>query len=164
MREILFKAKRIDNGTWVEGCLLIDYVTGQYFIHAVGNSVNESDKVNEEGCLKFLAFEVYPSTVRQYTGLTDKNGKLIWENDILMCHGNSKDLAKAVFGEFYVINVETLEKVDKVIGWHYEVITTDELSKYEPFCLPMPLTDYYIKKCEMELIGNIFDNPELIHE
>lgn len=41
MREILFRAKRTDNGEWVVGCLLIDYITGQYFLHTLGNSVNE---------------------------------------------------------------------------------------------------------------------------
>ena len=56
----LYKAKRKDNGEWVAGCLLIDYITGQYFIHACGNSLNESDKIGEEGCLRFVAFEVDP--------------------------------------------------------------------------------------------------------
>lgn len=46
MKDILLKGKRIDNGEWIKGCLLIDYVTGQYFIHVSGNSVNESDKIS----------------------------------------------------------------------------------------------------------------------
>lgn len=67
-----------------------------------------------------------------------------------------------MFGEFNVIDTETLEVVDRVIGGHTEVIKTDALSECEPFCLPMPLTDYYIDRGECEVIGNIFDNPDLL--
>ena len=75
-----------------------------------------------------------------------------------MCHGNSEDLVKAVFGEFNVINAETLEVIDRIIGWHYEVVPTDALSKCEPFCFPMPLTEEYVKTCKMKVV----DNPELL--
>lgn len=152
MREILFKAKRIDNGEWVEGLIWKKkYNTNKIFISCFPD---EDD--NEE------AYVVDSKTICQYTGLTDKNGTKIWENDVLRGHGNPNDLAKVVFGEFAVIEVESLEKVDGVIGWHTEVIPTDALSKCEPFCLPMPLTDFYIKHCEWEVIGSIFDNPELL--
>ncbi len=77
-------------------------------------------------------------------------------------HGNNTDLSKVVYGEFGMIENETLEVIDIVIGWHYEPIPTDALGKCEPFCLPMPLTNYYIDRCEFEVIGNIFDNPELL--
>ena len=156
MREILFKAKRIDNGEWVEGYYLRD----QY--HIGGKDIifywKDSDR-----------FTVYTNiidieTLCQFTGLCDKNGKKIWENDILMCHGNPKDLAKVLFGEFGVRNIETGSIVDKVVGWHYEVVPTDAISRCEPFCWPMPLTEYYIDRCEMEVVGNIFDNPELLQE
>lgn len=138
----LFRGKRIDNGEWVEGDLvhslykLDDICVGQY-----GNEVG--------------MHTVDPATVCQCTGLCDKSGKLIWENDILMCHGNSEDLVKAVFGEFNVINAETLEVIERVIGWHYEVVPTDALSKCEPFCFPMPLTEEYVKRCEMEVVDNL---------
>ena len=149
----LCRGKRIDNGEWVEGYLIVDEKDySKYFIgYVVGT--------NEDGTPHDLdAVQVDPTTICQCTGLEDKNGKLIWENDILMCHGNSEDFVKAVFGEFNVINAETLEVIDRVIGWHYEVVPTDALSKCEPFCFPMPLTEEYVKTCEMEVV----DNPELL--
>lgn len=156
MREILFKAKRKDNGEWVEGNLITNERNeNQKYI---GYIFDERNGVIED----FDLVEVIPTTICQYTGLTDKNGKRIWENDILRGHNNDDDLARVVFGEFNVIDVYTLETVDKVVGWHTEVIETDALSKCEPFCLPMPLTDLYIKRSEFEVFGNIFDNPELL--
>ena len=109
-------------------------------------------------------FEVDPKTLCQFTGLCDKNGKEIWENDILMCHVNSEDLVKVAFGEFGVRNIETGSIVDKVVGWHYEIIPTDAISGCEPFCWSMPLTEDYIDRCEMEVVGSIFDNLELLQE
>lgn len=141
----LRRGKRVDNGEWVVGDLVHSvYKIGDTCIGQYGNEIG--------------MHEVDPLTICQCTGLKDKNGKLIWENDILMCHGNSEDFVKAVFGEFNVINAETLEVIDRVIGWHYEVVPTDALSKCEPFCFPMPLTEEYVKTCEMEVV----DNPELL--
>ena len=69
MREILFKAKRLSDGAWVEGYL--------YRLH---DSLNPFIMFrNRHG----EAYEVDPSTVCQYTGLTDKNGKKIFEGDIV---------------------------------------------------------------------------------
>lgn len=156
MREILFKAKRVNNGEWVEGYYLRD----QY--HIGGKDIIFYRKDSDR-------FTVYTDridieTLCQFTGLTDKNGNKIWENDILMCHGNPKDLVKAAFGEFGVRNIETGSIVDKVVGWHYEVVPTDTISRCEPFCWSMPLTKDYIDRCEMEVVGNIFDNPDLLQE
>ena len=146
MREILFKAKT--NNGWVEGMLANK--NGKYYISNSSGSP--------------FAYEVFPDTICRFTGRCDKNGKKIWENDVLMCHGNPKDLAKAVFGEFGVRDIETGSIVDKVTGWHYEIIPTDEISRCEPFCWSMPLTEYYIDRCEMEVVGNIFGNKELLQE
>lgn len=161
MREILFKAKRIDNGEWVEG-YYCKWLKGERIITY---SEKETDCIitwmSNGGMSRY---EVDPETLCRFTGRCDKNRKKIWENDILMCHGNSEDLAKAAFGEFGVRNIETGSIVDEVIGWYYEVIPTDAISRCEPFCWSMPLTKDYIDRCEMEVVGNIFDNPELLQE
>lgn len=89
MREILFKAKRINNGEWVEGYYLRD----QY--HIGGKDIIFYRKDSDR-------FTVYtniidPKTLCQFTGLTDKNGKRIWENDIIQ-YGAVAVIVK--FGEY----------------------------------------------------------------
>lgn len=140
MREILFKAKRIDNGEWVKGYVIRKH--GLYFIY---------DIVNSESCRQGN-YEINPETICQFTGLLDKSGNRIWENDILMAHGNPEDIVKVLFGEFGVRNIETGSIVDKVVGWCYEVVPTDAISRCEPFCWSMPLTEDYVERCEMEVV------------
>lgn len=147
MREILFRGKRTDNGEWIFGDLF-----------------HRNEEVLINNFSQGFNISVIPETVGQYTGLKDKNGKNIFEGDILKCHDNPKDLVKVVFDEFDVVDTDTECPVDTVIGWHYEVIPTDELSTVEPFCLSMPLTNSYIKYCHMEVIGNVHDNPDLIKQ
>lgn len=149
----LYKAKSKDNGEWVQGYLSYPFCT---------KKDNKSYYFYAKDGLGFFRCVVDASTICQCTGLKDKNGKLIWENDILMSHENPKDIVKIVYGKFAVIDIEALEAIDNVIGWHYEVIKTDALSECKPFCLSMPLTDEYIKTCEFEVVGNIFDNKELL--
>lgn len=142
-REILFRGKRTDNGEWVEGSLLIDYISGQYFIHTNGNSVNKSNKIGKEGCLKFLAFEVDPETVGQYTGLTDKNGRKIFEGDIIR----------------YTDKLIGRAKVDQV-KYNETHASFCKLHKSKMGLQYLLLCEYDANRCEV--IGNIFDNPELL--
>lgn len=159
MREILFRGLhrrkgekvRLD-GTPVESI----WVYGGYCQYNVERGIiyQVEPEVNK--------YPVYADSVGQYTGLTDKNGVKIFEGDILQCNNNPKDIVKTVFGKFSVIDAETETAVDEVTGWHCEVIPTDAISEVLPFCLPMPLTDYYINRCNAEVIGNIHDNPEML--
>ena len=98
------------------------------------------------------------------SGLDDIQGGPIFEGDIMSCHGDKNDLVIAEFGKFGAIDVNTCNIVDEVIGWYYKPMQTDKLSEMEPFCFEMPLTELYIETCRFEVIGNIWDNTELIVE
>ena len=148
----LYKAKQKDNGEWVQGNILLDIEKNKPF---------ETYRIYPVDYVDICRI-VDKATICQCTGLKDKNGNLIWENDILMGHENPKDIVKVVYGKFAVIDIETQERIDNAIGWHYEVLETDALSKCLPFCLPMPLTDEYVDRCEFTVIGNIFDDAELL--
>lgn len=134
MREILFKAKRIDNGEWVEGCYAVH--KGKIFI---GLNINEAFYIP---VLSWI--EVAPETLCQFTGLCDKNGKRIWENDIVTCQTRyGGDIGKVVFhnGKFCVLWNST---------YHYP-----RNGKCE---------NYYDINTKNLVKGNIFDNPELLQE
>ena len=137
----LYRAKRCDNGEWVEGNRIDDGVTGQVFIHAAGNTVNESDKVGEDGCLRFVAFEVDPSTICQCTGLKDKNGKLIWENDIMVAH----------LDEDYPEDETYIRIMWRENGFCSIENGSEDITPIDKF-----------DREHFEVCGNIFDNKELL--
>lgn len=133
MREILFKAKRIDNGEWVEGCLVIDHSRSNLFEYRI--------QPVESGVL--YAPPINPETICQYTGLTDKNGKKIWENDILMAHLDESYPEDATY--------ETVEW--NVAGWVGHETGSIDRRYLDEFDL-----EHY------EVVGNIFENLELLQE
>lgn len=130
MREILFKAKRKDNGEWIQGYYYQIWQQG-YICWGMINNMPDMVEVN-------------PNTLCQYTGLTDKNGKRIWENDIISINAYS----------YY-------EPEDDYFG----VVTYCE--KDACWSLYSEASDI-ICECfgsyTTEIInhGNIFDNPELL--
>ena len=134
MREILFHGKRADNGEWVEGDLLqIKY----YNKPIIECKIMPQAPVSS-------AYPVIPETVGQYTGLTDKNGKRIFEGDIVN-----------------VIYTSSL-------GEEFTQITTVRYDETECCFYPMRWEedcvncDYSTEITEIVVIGNIHDNPELL--
>lgn len=132
MREILFKAKRKDNGEWVEGYYAkLGY--GNNTKHFIIQNVSLQEDISY-----FEYIEIDIDTICQYTGLTDKNGKKIWENDICDTFENdSKEMLRNV--------VKFEDGCFKVFKKHY---------------LSMHLDCY--EESDLKVIGNIFDNPDLL--
>ena len=136
MREILYKAKRIDTGEWVYGSYVHTFCEDKN-CPIVGIQGEKHWIVEENGNI----FWIDEDTVCQYTGRVDKNGHKIWENDILVAHLDEK------FSED-----ETYEQVI----WHESGFCTMEKNSTD---FP-PLDDFdtrYFAVC-----GNIFDNAELL--
>ena len=134
MREILFNAKRKDIGEWVEG--FVFEFKGEFYIMEMTQTFMTA-YYSEESVVDFnmRAIEIDPDTLCQYTGLNDKNGMKIWENDILKCGVNS------------------------VVVWN---------KKYASWCLRKKrwLYDQFfgdsVEPEDVEVVGNTFDNPELL--
>ena len=150
MMEILFRGKRIDNGEWLEGSFLNDR-DGSFYICPAVSDISYGDGGNRRriGCW----YKVDPSTVGQYTGLTDKNGKRIFEGDIL----HIAKIADGIGGYYqtpldYPVNV--VVKWD-LCAWMWETLCEDK--RYISF--PGAWCHY-----ECEVIGNITDNPELLEK
>lgn len=127
MREILFKAKRIKDGEWVEGNLFVDD-KGEKTEILIGY-------VNYR-----IAYEVDKNTICQDTGLKDKNGNKIWDNDV-------------VRNEYERNGFQTLK-----------VYYSKEKAKYVLMNAYKMFTDFDKLLGQLEVIGNIFDNPELVRE
>ena len=131
MREILFRGKRLDNGEWVYG----------YYVHIGPVSCQRAYIIPEYASALYVN-EVDPSTVGQYTGLKDKNGKRIFDGDIAkVLQGKDKDIAYVGFENgAFMLYPKT--------GNIYE----------------RTLWEYWYNDWDVDVIGNITDNPELLEK
>lgn len=142
MREILFRGKT-DKGEWVQGVPFVEedrcYIIEDLFI------------CDEYDCTGAVNTFVIPETIGQYTGLTDKNGKKIFEGDIVKCTDETYEYSFTAVVLFGNPNAE--------YNWGFQLkrisgagANTDILLWVE-----MEETGAYT-----EIIGNIHDNPELM--
>lgn len=155
MREILFKAKRTDNGEWVQGC----YFTfeGKFYIINIEQTFI-SVYYTEESVVDFdlRAYEIDPETICQYTGLTDKNGKKIWENDIVRYTFDYPSETATENG--------LKEKISSVFLSEWRGSWSVYADERKGKGMNNDLFKYVRNGNTVEFIGNIFDNPELLEE
>lgn len=125
IRTIIFRGKRKDNGDWAYGNFVRGCVDDFAYIVEFGN---------KELCRNYV--EVIPETVGQFTGFTDKNGKRIFEGDIIRKTNRGRN------PQIFIANIRTDFRVNEEVY-------------YGP-------CERFIESCEYEIIGNIHDNPELL--
>ena len=144
MRELLFRGKRIDNGEWVEGQTIVVIHQDDndlIFMPQRGEDVKADPMDGNDRALTSIYgnyYQILPQTVAQFTGLTDKNGKKIFEGDIVRYNDT---IHKVIFctingSAFFGITMPERGEI-----WNFDGITCAN---------------------KMEVIGNIHDNPELL--
>ncbi|RHO99305.1 hypothetical protein DW019_01755 [Clostridium sp. AF37-5] len=133
----LFKAKRIDNGEWIIGFLTF-HKTGKAFIKPIFGDARSSEEVD-------------PSTICQCTGLKDKNGNLIWENDILFLKDEINGCKWKAVVEFGNPTGE--------YNWGWQLVQVTECEANKDILLWIETGTSYV---DVKIIGNTIDNPELL--
>ena len=146
----LFKAKRIDNGEWIVGSLIQTPYLGS-MRSWISSEQEDKARLREISSNQAVwrAFEVRTDTICQCTGLRDKNGNLIWENDIV--HN----------GNYFVVKWNlSCARFDFALNNSNNI----PVGRWEPMIIDWKNSDFkeYRNNIDFEVIGNIFDNPELL--
>ena len=170
MREILFRGKRTDNGEWVYGY----YTNARYYLDKKEmHFIFEQDGEMYPHCEFAGCEEVIPETVGQYTGLTDKNGRKIFEGDIILYHHKVKKLVPCEDATQEEIQHYGLDH-DTGLGLAYRPTKTIRYKGYVTVDNLLGLDLNLTNNCKwwlcekngqltsVEVIGNIYDNPELL--
>lgn len=149
MREILFRGKRVDNGEWVYSQTVFRFLDS-FYIPAQNLKCTATRSLNPVGNISAIRcnrgnyfFKVQTETIGQYTGLTDKNGKKIFEGDICRFDNGEPDESERYTN--YAVQWDC-------VNCRYVVVDAYNCED----CL-----DIFFAK-HAEVIGNIYDNPELL--
>lgn len=142
MKQILFRGKRIDNNEWIYG----------FYFESVADDMKHCYIKYESWDEGFVTYEVIPETVNQFTSLCDKNDNRIFEGDILETEGpDGADYRDVVhFGRFN----DDDNHGNEYIGFYVKS------GNYTTSLLEMPLG----KHNYCYILGNIYDNPELLED
>lgn len=152
-REIKFKGKRVDNGEWIEGDLYkfkdICFIIPEY-------SKKWSDNGGDPD---FDLVHVFKETVCQYTGLEDKNGVEIYKGDIVKSVCKKQKPIKDIDDLFHIYEYE--DKIFyNVIDWYQGIKISGWRIKGKIFQTQLKRST--INNMNIEVIGNIFDNQDLL--
>ena len=159
MREILFRAKQIDDGEWVEGYYAMMGKGNLIRHYIVQNCALTGLFEDPEDNMYFNDVEIDPETLCQYTGLKDKDGNRIWENDIVSCEHEKYPDDNPL--EVYPLMPDPIKYKR---NYAVEFINTGSSYGYRlrNKSIHFMLTGNVIYNHKVKVIGNIFDHPELL--
>ncbi|MBO5155293.1 MAG: hypothetical protein J6C00_13215 [Eubacterium sp.] len=143
----LFRANRTDNGEWVSG-----YYT--YYPEGMSGTEDTKHTIRDTSTKPGRIYFVDPTTICQCTGLEDKNGKLIWENDIVMFQFDNDDCPFP--------NKDTKKRVGKVFFSDFRASWSIAMGKKGSKGINNDLFKFVQNGNRVEVIGSAFDNPELL--
>lgn len=155
MREILFRGKRTDNDQWVEGyCSSMSETKWQFEEHFIMTGERESF-YGSGTCIEYpKGYKVHIETCGQFTGLYDKNKKRIFEGDLLKCPSDDYD--------YCLIEWDSKIASFMINGYGKQMYFNEGGGEEFTNSASLIEENVYCFGEELEIIGNIHDNPELL--